>query len=49
MRTRDAPSGVPGKQQAVLLHQPVDPLGVDGIEAGGSPLALEERGVRRYP
>jgi hypothetical protein len=27
----------------VLLHEPVDPLGVDGIVAGGSPLALEER------
>jgi glycosyltransferase involved in cell wall biosynthesis len=38
-----------GQQQAVLLHQPVDPLGVDGIAAGGSPLALEERAIRRYP
>ena len=44
MRTRDASSGMPGQQQAVLLHQSVDPLGVNGIEAGGSPLALEERG-----
>jgi hypothetical protein len=35
---------MPGQQQAALLHQPVDPLGVDRIEAGGSPLALEERG-----
>jgi hypothetical protein len=34
---------MPGQQQAVLLQQPINPLGVDGIEAGGSPLALEER------
>jgi len=35
---------MPGQQQAALLHQPVDPFGVDGTETGGSPLALEERG-----
>jgi hypothetical protein len=35
---------MPSQQQAVLLHQPVNPFGVEWIEAGGSPLALEERG-----
>src|SRR5262245_28806006 len=35
---------MPGQQQAAFLHQPVDALGVDRIVAGGSPLALEERG-----
>jgi hypothetical protein len=35
---------MPGQQQASLLHQPIDPLGIDRIEAGGSPLALDERG-----
>ena len=49
MRTRDTSSGMPGQQQVVLLHQPVDPLGIDGIEAGGSPLALEERGDPPVP
>src|SRR6516164_2847123 len=32
------------EQEAVLLHQPVDALGVDRGQAVGSPLALEERG-----
>jgi hypothetical protein len=36
----DAASCMPGQQQAALRHQPVDPFGVDRIEAGGSPLAL---------
>src|SRR5579863_7670749 len=49
MGPRDAPPGMPGQQQPVLLHQSVDPLGVDGIEAGGSPLALEERGDPPVP
>jgi hypothetical protein len=40
----DAAPCMPGQQQAALLHQSVDSLGVDGIVAGGSPLALEERG-----
>ena len=44
MDTRGTPPGMPGQEKPVLLHQPVDPLGIDGIEAGGSPLALEERG-----
>jgi hypothetical protein len=40
---------MPRQQQAVLLHQPIDPLGVDGLEAGGSPLALEARGEPPVP
>lgn len=35
---------MPSQQQRVLFHQPIDTLGVDGIAAGGSPLALEDRG-----
>src|SRR5207237_10403214 len=37
-------SGMPGQQQAVPLHQPVDALGVDRGQTIGSPLALEGRG-----
>jgi hypothetical protein len=44
MDTRGTPPGTPGQEKPVLLHQPVDPSGIDGIEGGGSPLALEERG-----
>jgi hypothetical protein len=33
----------------VLLHQPIDPLGVDRGEASGSPLALEKRGDPPVP
>ena len=40
----DAAPRMPGQQHGALLHQPVDALGIDGIEAGGSLLALEERG-----
>jgi hypothetical protein len=35
---------MPRQQQAAFLYQPVDSLGIDGIVAGGPPLALEERG-----
>ena len=38
-----------GEQQAVLLHQPVDALGVDRGQTVGSPLALEERGDPPVP
>lgn len=44
MGPRDAAPCMPGQQQAALLHQSVDALGVDRVVAGGSPLALEERG-----
>src|SRR5579864_4447328 len=39
-----SPAGMPGQQQTVLLHQPIDALGVDRGHPVGSPLALEERG-----
>src|SRR5205807_2766498 len=42
-------SGMPGQQQAVPLHQPVDALGVDRGQTIGSPLALEERGDPPVP
>jgi hypothetical protein len=44
MRTRDTSPDMAGEQQAGRFHQSVDPFGVDGTEAGGSVLALEERG-----
>lgn len=44
MGAQDAAPCIPGQQQAALLHQPVDALGIDGIAAGGSPPALEDRG-----
>jgi hypothetical protein len=32
------------QEQPVLLHKAIDPFHVDRVLAGGSPLALEERG-----
>src|SRR5216683_875691 len=46
---RAAPAGVPGQQQAMPPHQPIDPLGVDRGQTVGSPLALEERGDPPVP
>src|SRR5437773_285214 len=40
---------MPGQQQSVPLHQPVDALGVDRGQTVGSPLALEERGDPPVP
>src|SRR5205814_6414702 len=40
---------MPGQQQCVSLHQPVDTLGVDRGQTVGSPLALEERGDPPVP
>src|SRR5437762_13981888 len=40
---------MPGQQQSVPLHQPVDALGVDWGQTVGSPLALEERGDPPVP
>jgi hypothetical protein len=40
--TRPTTAGVRGEQQSVLLHQPIDALGVDGGQTGGSTLAFEE-------
>src|SRR5205823_8387100 len=40
---------MPGQQQCVPLHQPVDALGVDWGQTVGSPLALEERGDPPVP
>jgi hypothetical protein len=31
-------------EQTVLLHEPVNPLAVDGLQAAGPPLAIEKRG-----
>ena len=36
--------GMAGEQQAMLVHQAIDALAIDGSFASGSPLALEERG-----
>src|SRR5437868_7455828 len=44
-----AAPGMPGQQQCVPLHQPVDALGVDWGQTVGSPLALEERGDPPVP
>src|SRR5437764_5518396 len=44
-----AASGMPGQQQCVPLHQPVDTLGVDRGQTVASPLALEERGDPPVP
>jgi len=33
-------TGMPFKQEAMLLHEPIDALGVDGGHTVGSPLAL---------
>src|SRR6516164_8517961 len=38
-----------GFEQPVLLHQPVDPLGVNRGVTFGSPLALQERGDPAVP
>lgn len=42
MLTCPPTAGVPGEKKPVLVHQPVDPLGVDRGQAGGATLALEE-------
>jgi hypothetical protein len=42
-------SGVAFEQKAMLLHQPVDALGIDRGQTVGSPLALEERGDPPVP
>ena len=42
-------SGMAFQQEAVLLHQPIDALGVDRGQTVGSPLALEERGDPPVP
>ena len=39
-----SPSGMALQEQPVFAHQTIDPLGIDRLLAGGSPLALEERG-----
>ena len=44
MLARGPAAGVALKEQPMLLHQAIDPLRVDRVLAGGSPLALEERG-----
>ena len=44
MLARPPSTGMAFEQEPVLLHQPIDALGVDRSRAGGSPLALEERG-----
>jgi len=49
MFARAPPADVLGQQQAVLLHQPIDTLGVDQCRPVGSPLALEERGDPPVP
>jgi hypothetical protein len=35
---------VAGQQEALFLHEPIHPLGIDVRQSGGTPLALEERG-----
>jgi hypothetical protein len=40
MFARAAPAGMPGQQQAMPLHQPIDAFGVDRGHPVGSPLAL---------
>src|ERR1700730_13904766 len=42
-------SGMPGQQQAMPLHQPVDALGIDRGQTVGSPLVLEDRGDPPVP
>jgi hypothetical protein len=44
MLTRPAAASVAFEQKAMLLHQPIDALGIDRSQTFGSPLALEERG-----
>ena len=49
MLARPPASGVAFEQETVLLHQPVDALGVDRGQTVGSLLALEERGDPPVP
>jgi hypothetical protein len=44
MFPRPVAAGMSLQKQPMLLHQPIDALGVDRFLPGGSPLALEERG-----
>jgi hypothetical protein len=44
MFPRPAAAGMSLQKQPMLLHQPIDALGVDRFLPGGSPLAFEERG-----
>jgi hypothetical protein len=46
---RASPAGMPGQQQTMPLHQPIDALGVDRGHTVRSPLALEERGDPPVP
>ena len=43
------PTGMAFEQEAVLLHQPVDALGVDRGQTVGSPLALRSAAILRHP
>src|SRR5207248_6230417 len=47
VRARPPSPGVALEQETVLLHQPVDALGVDRGQTVGSPLALAA--ILRYP
>jgi hypothetical protein len=40
MLARPPPSGVPGQEQSVFLHQPVDAFGIDRLATVGSPARL---------
>lgn len=44
------PPGVfPGRQQVVGLHDPIDPLVIDGHHPFGSQLSVQDRAIRRWP
>jgi hypothetical protein len=36
-------ASVPGQEKAELLHEPIDPLGIDGRKAGGAAFTPEKR------